>query len=86
MPNLTKKAIDNCKSTPICSECQKYTLSYVEKHFWRCDDTCVIYCEQMKDQRFPVGYAELDYGDRNDAEAIDGMRFDDLNFLRHYER
>lgn len=36
---------------------------------------------------FPSDYhAEIDYGDREDAEAIDGMRFDDMNYLRYRER
>lgn len=34
----------------------------------------------------PETYAEVDYGDRDDAEAADGMRFDDMNYLRYRER
>lgn len=85
MPDLTEKAIANCNVTPQCSECLKYTLEYCERYNWRCDETCKIY-EEYHDERFPYGYSEVDYGDRDDPEAIDGSRFDDLNFLRHYER
>lgn len=42
------------------------------------------FCDE--DERFPEGYSEIDYGDRDDPEAIDGMRFDDLNYLRCRER
>lgn len=34
----------------------------------------------------PSTYAEIDYGDRDDPEAADGMRFDDMNLLRYRER
>lgn len=86
MPELTRKAIFNCVNEPECSECQKYTLSYLERFNWKCDNTCKIYEELHKDPRFPEGYAEIDYGDRDDPEAIEGSRFDDLNFMRYFER
>lgn len=38
------------------------------------------------DERFPSSYAEVEYDDFENAEAIDGARFDDLNFQRYYER
>lgn len=40
-------------------------------------------CE--KDERFPDGYAEIEYSDMESAEAIEGSRFDDLNFTWHFE-
>lgn len=43
------------------------------------------FCDE-EDKRLPEHYAEIDYGDREDAEAIDGMRFDDLNYQRYMER
>lgn len=42
--------------------------------------------ESLRDERFPVGYCEIEYSDFDNAEAIDGARFDDANFLRHFER
>lgn len=37
-------------------------------------------------ERFPSAYAEIDYCDFDDPEAIMGARFDDMNFLRYFER
>lgn len=37
-------------------------------------------------QKQEVGYCEIEYSDFDNAEAIDGARFDDANFLRHFER
>lgn len=34
----------------------------------------------------PTTYAEIDYGDREDAEAYDGARWDDMNYLYYRER
>lgn len=36
--------------------------------------------------RIPRTYAEIDYGDREDAEAYDGSRWDDMNYLHYFER
>lgn len=38
------------------------------------------------DDRFPAGYVEVEYDNFENADAIDGARFDDLNFQRYYER
>lgn len=38
------------------------------------------------DCRFPKGYAEIEYSDFDNAEAIEGAKFDDRNFLRYFER
>jgi hypothetical protein len=43
-------------------------------------------CECDRDERFPVGYAEVEYSDFDNAEARDGARFDDLNYLHYLER
>lgn len=45
-----------------------------------------VFCDEDADERFPSSYAEIDYDDRDDAEAINGMKFDDMNFIRHFER
>lgn len=45
----------------------------VEKYFT--DDGCL-----------PRTYAELDYGDREDAEAIEGAKWDDINYRHYTER
>jgi len=47
-------------------------------------DECI--CEDQLDERLPRGYAEITYSDFDNAEAIDGARFDDLNYLRYMER
>ena len=39
-----------------------------------------------EDSRFPHGYAEIEYSDMETAEAREGAKFDDLNFLRYFER
>lgn len=36
--------------------------------------------------QIPHTYAEIDYGDREDAEAYDGSRWDDMNYLHYFER
>lgn len=42
--------------------------------------------EERMDERFPQGYAEIEYPDMETAEAAEGARFDDWNYLRHFER
>lgn len=42
--------------------------------------------EPERDERFPEGYAEVEYSDFDNAEAIEGAKFDDMNFLRYFER
>lgn len=44
------------------------------------------FSEPDGDERFPDSYAELEYDDFDSPEAIDGARFDDMNYLRHFER
>ena len=43
-------------------------------------------CISQRDECFPVGYAENEYSNFDNAEAIDGALFDDLNFQRYYEK
>ena len=48
-----------------------------------------VFCDEddeYTDPRFPRGYAEIEYDDFEDPEAILGARWDDMNFLRYYER
>lgn len=45
--------------------------------------------EEEEDDNYyqlPPHYAEIEYDDFDNAEAIDGARFDDVNFLRYRER
>lgn len=37
-------------------------------------------------EQIPRTYAEVEYDDFDDPEAIMGARFDDMNFLRYFER
>lgn len=37
-------------------------------------------------EQIPSTYAEIEYDDFDDPEAIAGARFDDMNFLRYFER
>ena len=37
-------------------------------------------------EQIPRTYAEIEYDDFDDPEAIMGARFDDMNFLRYRER
>lgn len=56
---------------------------------WFALDNADIFCDEDDpdpDDRFPVGYAEVEYDDFDDPEAIQGARFDDLNYLRYLER
>lgn len=38
------------------------------------------------DPRLPEGYAEIDYPSMETPEAIDGARFDDMNYQHYMER
>ena len=39
-----------------------------------------------RDERFPASYAEIEYDDMESEEAVMGCHFDDMNYLRYYER
>ena len=46
-----------------------------------CDD------DDYRDPRLPEWYAEVEYDDPwGDPEAYEGMRFDDMNYMRYMER
>ena len=48
------------------------------------EDFCDEYEEY--DSRFPAGYCEIEYDDMDTPEAAMGARFDDMNYLRYFER
>lgn len=46
-----------------------------------------IFCEDDDDRdNLPETYAEVEYDDFDDPEAIEGARWDDMNFLHYIER
>lgn len=48
-----------------------------------------IFCDEEEDAYqggLPPWYAEVEYQDFDSPEAIDGARFDDMNYLRYMER
>ena len=63
-----------------------------EEAFWAALDNADIFCDEDEDEehfdddRLPDGYAEIEYDDFDDPEAILGARFDDMNYLRYRER
>ena len=46
------------------------------------------FCEDDEENEYglPDTYAEIEYDDFDNPEAIEGARFDDLNFQRYMER
>lgn len=52
-------------------------------------DNADIFCDDDEDDDeygLPDTYAEIDYGDREDAEAYEGSRWDDMNYNFYMER
>lgn len=46
-----------------------------------------LFCDEDEIREgLPSTYAEVEYDDFDNAEAIDGARFDDMNYLRYTER
>lgn len=45
-----------------------------------------IFCDEDEDDRLPSWYAEVEYDDFDNAEAIEGAKFDDMNYLYYMER
>ena len=47
-----------------------------------------IFCDDDDDydDRFSPSYCEIEYDDIESEEAVRGCAFDDMNFLRHFER
>ena len=42
--------------------------------------------EESIDPRLPESYCEIEYEDMESEEAVIGSHFDDMNFLRYFER
>ena len=53
-------------------------------------DNASIFCDDEDEDDWPDNlpetYAEIEYDDFDDPEAILGARFDDLNYMRYMER
>ncbi len=46
-----------------------------------------VFCDEEEDEGgLPSTYAEIEYPDFDNAEAIEGAKFDDMNYLRYMER
>ena len=46
-----------------------------------------VFCdEDEREYSLPSTYAEVEYDNFDNPEAIDGARFDDMNYLRYTER
>ena len=45
-----------------------------------------IFCDDDEDEHLPSWYAEVEYDDFDNPEAIEGAKFDDMNYLRYTER
>ncbi len=50
-----------------------------------------IFCDDEEDEDayqggLPPWYAEVEYSDFDNPEAVDGARFDDMNYIRYMER
>ena len=46
-----------------------------------------VFCDEDEDEGgLPSTYAEIEYDDFDNPEAIAGARFDDMNYLRYTER
>ena len=46
----------------------------------------IFYDEEDNDSFLPRTYAEIEYDDLDTPEAMEGCRFDDMNYLRYRER
>lgn len=42
--------------------------------------------EDHEEYGLPSWYAEVEYEDLNSLEAVQGMKFDDMNYMRYMER
>ena len=45
-----------------------------------------IFCEDDDAYGLPGTYAEIEYDDFDDPEAVDGARWDDMNYRHYMER
>ncbi|MCD8397503.1 MAG: hypothetical protein LUD12_10065 [Lachnospiraceae bacterium] len=73
-----KRAFDSYNSGKISEEVYDAMLMNADDF---CDE------DEDEDEVFlPSTYAEIEYSDFDNQEAIDGARFDDMNYLRYMER
>jgi hypothetical protein len=45
-----------------------------------------IFCDEDEDDRLPSWYAEVEYDNFDNPEAVEGAKFDDINLRRYMER
>lgn len=45
-----------------------------------------IFCDDDDEGNLPATYAEIEYNDFDDPEAINGARWDDMNYQHYMER
>lgn len=45
-----------------------------------------IFCDDKRNGNLPSYYAEVEYDDFDNPEAIEGAKFDDRNYLHYTER
>ena len=51
-----------------------------------CEPIDICECDGGQDERLPRTYAEIEYSDFDSAEAVDGARWDDLNYQHYMDR
>lgn len=49
-------------------------------------DLCDALDDMIRESNLPSTYAEIDYEDFDNPEAIDGARWDDMNYMHYMER
>lgn len=57
--------------------------------FWAILENADVFCDDDEDEDddwLPQTYAEVEYDDFDSPEAVDGARWDDMNYLRYRER
>lgn len=60
-----------------CSDDEAYDGAYA---------LCDRLDEMIREHNLPSTYAEIEYDDFDNPEAIDGARWDDMNYLHYTER
>lgn len=70
-----QRALDAYQDGRISEEVYENMIANVE-----------IFCEEDDECGLPRTYAEAEYDDFDNAEAVEGARFDDRNYQRYMER
>jgi len=65
-------------------DCDRCAFGLMEDCHLQC--THMVCDDDYDDERFPDDYAEVEYDDFDDPEAVIGARWDDMNYLRYSER